>query len=177
MSVPPRRSPRGRRRSPRRVAWRRKRRMRSGAAARDRIRRPACLGPAEAPAAAPASDAAGAPPLSFSKSSAAKQPRSAAAAGDRSAPCKKWPTVTPASGQQQARPGSSGRVLARYDTVTKTLHGVARGDIVRGADPHVPIYQGITPREEEEVSNSHRPEPNSPPSPPLEGAAAAVIGS
>ena len=135
---------------------------------------------AEAPAAAPASDAAGAPPLSFSKSSAAKQPRSAAAAGDRSAPCKKWPTVTPASGQQQARPGSSGRVLARYDTVTKTLHGVARGDIVRGADPHVPIYQGITPREEEEVSNSHRPvEPNSPPSPPLEGSSSSshrIIG-
>ena len=87
--------------------------------------------------------------------------------------------MTPASGQQQARPGSSGRVLARYDTVTKTLHGVASGDIVRGADPHVPIYQGITPREEEEVSNSHRPvEPNSPPSPPLEGSSSShrIIG-
>ena len=64
-------------------------------------------------------------------------------------PVKRWPTVTAATGTSEH---SSTRVLARYDTVTKTLHGVGT-EIVR-AEP-TSKYRGAADvwgdEEEEEV--------------------------
>ena len=75
--------------------------------------------------------------------SAPAAPLASAKAGGKRPPVKRWPTVTPASGTPATgTPSATTRVMARYDVVTNTLHGMGN-EIVRAAPVH--IYQGITP--------------------------------
>jgi len=78
------------------------------------------------------------------------------------APAKRWPAVIAATGKSDGTHGSQ-RVMARYDMVTHTLHGVGTGEIVRGASREN-LYRGSADVWGEEEDEKEEEEPQDDPS-------------